>query len=168
MFQLILLLANRKELGSEVDEYNIKILQNVPHLWTTTDVWSAESDEGFCLFTMSYINSEWEFKAHTLICSILNRRQTGKELADVFSTTMRRFKIDWKVSFTTTDGANSAKRKIALTAEKKTSSCISMNSPVNKNLHNLRMTLKTQTLTTYFVNWNWVTTYSIHQQTVVC
>lgn len=45
---------------------------------------------------------------------------------------------------------------------------MSMKTAVIKNLHNFQMVLKTQLLTTYFINCNCMKTYLTHKQTVVC
>lgn len=82
------------------------------------DVWKADSGEGFCSFTVSFLNGVWKFKKHTLASSHLNCRHTGRELADVFPSTMSWYKIEGKVGFITTDGTSAAKCQVKLTKEK--------------------------------------------------
>lgn len=84
----------------------------------SNDVWIAESGEGYESFRATIIDNYWKLNYHTLACTLLDPRRTGKELSEIFVRVMRKFKIDLKIGFITTDGAINAKRQVKFNGRK--------------------------------------------------
>lgn len=105
-----------KQISVEADNYYENLFKSIPIFSATTDVWTSDSGESYSSLTISYIDNEWNFKSSTISCKALRSRHTGQELSKFLLQECRKFGIEKKVAFVTTDGASNARKQVELTA----------------------------------------------------
>lgn len=82
---------------NEAVEYYRKELNDIEHMSSTTDVWTAENSDSYSSLSVSYIDKNWVYNTLTLACTKLEARHTGKDLSGFLIDQCSFYKIYRKV-----------------------------------------------------------------------